>query len=489
MLQPGDRVGVAVSGGADSVALLRVLEAIRDDLGGTLSVLHLDHQLRGRESDLDAQFVTDLAHSRGLDCILERTDVATEAKRNRWNLEEAARRLRYAFFERVVREGAATRIVVAHTADDQAETVVAHLIRGTGPTGLAGIYPIAGAIVRPLLGIRRAALREYLTSLGQPWREDATNQDPRRLRARIRLQLLPQMTRDFSPRITEHLCELARFCREEQVFWDALVDARYDALVRLKGEALAVSVSSLINPFGHLAEVPDQVSGAASCPQIPAAASPEPWRALTERLIRRLYQTLRGNRRELTSHHIEQVIRLAMQSTSGRRVQLPDGILIERRFDELFFSAGHDRKSAGRQKETVLSSHAYQYVVTLPPTGTTAVSVPELGLRFSLKLVDWTRTQSETRRDSQVLDLDSLRAPLILRNWQPGDAYTPLGRRQPRKLKQMLLAARVPMEARREWPVLESAGQVIWARGMPVAVGFCASEATRTGLVIEEGKL
>jgi tRNA(Ile)-lysidine synthase len=477
MLTPGDRVGVAVSGGADSVALFRLFESIRNDLGGTLSVIHFDHSLRGSESELDAQFVAELARAHGCEFIRERADVAAAARKNGWNLEDAARRLRYAFFRRITEQDRARRIAVAHTADDQAETVIAHLVRGTGPTGLAGIYPVAGAIVRPLLGVRRRELREYLASLGQPWREDSTNDDPCRLRARIRAQLLPHFERDFSPRIVEHLCELARFSREEQTFWSALVEERYGALVNREGDKLAISVADLLDPFPGSA-------GASVRKAKPEASSPEPWRTLTERLIRRLYQELRGDRRELTSDHIEQVIRLAAKSTSGRRTRLPGGILVERMFDQLLFFPPSER-----DRETIPQPLAYQYVVSLPGEDATTISVPELGVRFSLKLIDWAGAQSETKQDSRVLDAESLRAPLILRSWRPGDAYTPFGRRQPRKLKQMFLAARVPSKARQEWPVLESAGRIVWARGMPPADGFCAGRRTRLGVIIDEDRL
>ena len=162
-----------------------------------------------------------------LEFVIAREDVGAEAARQGWNLEDAARRLRYGFFDRVINEGKATHIAVAHTADDQAETLLAHLMRGTGPTGLAGIYPVAGAIVRPLLGTRRESLREYLRANGQTWREDSTNRDVRRTRARIREQLLPVIERDFSAAIVGHLGELARLAREEGNFWDALVEDRF----------------------------------------------------------------------------------------------------------------------------------------------------------------------------------------------------------------------------------------------------------------------
>jgi tRNA(Ile)-lysidine synthase len=483
MMGAGDRVAAAVSGGADSVALLGILARLRGKLGITLSVAHFDHGLRGLESDRDAAFVADLARAHGLELFSERADVAAEARRNRWNTEDAARRLRYAFFRRIVEQGKATRVAVAHTADDQAETVLAHLIRGTGPTGLAGIYPLALPIVRPLLAVRRRALRDYLTRLGQNWREDSTNQDPHRLRSRIRAQLVPQLEQNFSDRIVEHLCALGRLSREEQTFWDALVEDCYRALVHSgpipgRGEALSISVVDLLHPFR-----PDAGHGGGSTR--PNRKSADDWRALTERLIRRLYQQSKGDRCQLTARHVEQVIRLAGKSTSGKKVRLPGAIQVERTFHHLVFSA-NSPAAAEKEKETDSGRIAYQYPVSLCKTETTRVPVRELGICFRLKMVDWRKLGSETTGESQVLDVDSLSAPLILRNWLPGDAYTPYGRCQPRKLKHMFLAARVPNTARKGWPVLESAGEVIWARGMPAARDFCAGEHTRLALLIEE---
>src|ERR1700690_477358 len=145
MMAAGDRVAVAVSGGADSVALLRMLEALRGTLGITLLVAHFDHTLRGSESDADADFVAALAHANALEFVSAREDVGAAAEQNGWNIEDAARRLRYAFFNRILSEQRASCVAVAHTADDQAETVLGHVMRGTGLTGLSGIHPIVAA--------------------------------------------------------------------------------------------------------------------------------------------------------------------------------------------------------------------------------------------------------------------------------------------------------------------------------------------------------
>lgn len=475
-----------MSGGADSVALLRLLHEIRNEMGISLCILHFDHRLRGRESDRDARFVRDLAASHGMEYILEDHDVAEEAERNHWNLEDAARRLRYAFFDRVIAAGRATRIAVAHTADDQAETVLSHLIRGTGPTGLGGIHPVVGAhtghIVRPLLPFRRSRLRVYLKALGQPWCEDSTNVDSSRMRARIRRRLLPLLEDDFSRSIVERLCELSRLSREDEVFWSRLVDGCYKTLVRSAENESEICVSDLLSPFPQVFDGPKKV------PQPVNAGVDAASRPLTERLIRRLYQCVRGDRHGLSAKNVEQVIGLAANSTSGKRIHLPGKVIVERRFAKLVFRREHQNRSARPDRETVSCANAYQYAMALPlhSTKTAAIFVPEIGSYFSLKLIDCAESGRETTNVSQTFDADSLRAPLILRNWRPGDAYTPRGRRQPRKLKQMFLAARVPFWQRSDWPVLESAGSVVWARGMPVAESVGATEATSRQVLIME---
>ena len=394
MASPGDRVGIAVSGGADSVALLRLLESLRLELGVTLLVIHFDHMLRGAESDRDASFVEELARARGLEFVSAREDVRAAATLNAGNIEETARHLRYGFFERILASQKATRVAVAHTADDQAETVLARMIRGTGLTGLASIYPVVdspsgGTIVRPLLHIRRQELRDYLQECGQEWREDATNADQSRLRARIRAQLLPILERDFSPAIVQHLGDLARFAREEESFWSALVEDRLAKYARITSNShshntLSIGARDLLLPLA-LAGSGEQ------------AAAP-PARALTERLIRRLYEKVRGDRRELSARHVEQVIRLAAESTSGKRLRLPGRIAVERVFDDITFSRisqesvkqEYDRQDrASFAHETKTEPASYQYVVDLPASGATTVAVPELSTCFHLKIVDW----------------------------------------------------------------------------------------------------
>ena len=193
MLRPGDRVGVAVSGGADSVALLHLLLELREKLGVVLSVVHFNHKLRGKTSDADEKFVAKLATKHGLEFHSASVYVAKKAESERANLEDAARRARYDYFRSLTESGTCTRVAVAHTADDQAETVLAHIFRGTGLTGLGGIHPSNGPVIRPLLSVRRDELRRYLRAQKHMWREDATNQDRSYARNQLRHEVLPQL--------------------------------------------------------------------------------------------------------------------------------------------------------------------------------------------------------------------------------------------------------------------------------------------------------
>src|SRR5215472_10662007 len=237
-VRPGDRVGVAVSGGADSVALLFLLLELRKKLGIVLSVVHFNHKLRGKASDADEGFVAKLAAKHALEFHRASTDVAKKAKKERANLEDAARRARYGYFRSLVDSGTCARIAVAHTADDQAETVLAHILRGTGLAGLGGIHPAVGPIFRPLLIMRREELRTYLRRKKQGWREDSTNRDTKRLRARIRKRLLPLLEKQFQPAVVEHLTTLAKLAREDQAFLDALVEQNMARVVQERDGSL-----------------------------------------------------------------------------------------------------------------------------------------------------------------------------------------------------------------------------------------------------------
>jgi tRNA(Ile)-lysidine synthase len=500
MLRAGDTAGVAVSGGADSVALLRLLLDLRDALGIRLLVLHFNHQLRGSDAAEDQQFVEKLAATHHLEFVIGSQDVRAAASRESWNLEDAARRLRYQFFDQVIADRRATRVAVAHTADDQAETVLSHLLRGTGLTGLAGIHPVmplgSGAIIRPLLEVRRSELRQLLAVLGQPWREDVSNEDTTRLRARIRHRLLPFLEKDFEPQAVTQLCRLASLAADEEAFWEAWVaDALRSKTQREASGAIAIRAADLLQPIGF---DPPVAPPSAEFTQGLAAASAAPSR----RLIRRIYQELRGDRTGLTARHTDQVLRLARQSASqahsegssagrasGAETHLP-GVVVARDFETLRFSLALAENAAGAISAAARGKAArFEYPIRLEGAESAEVAVPEIGRRLRLKLIDWPQASRETGVGLGALDRDRLRSPLVVRSWLPGDSFRPSGRRHIRKLKRLLLERRVSLRDRAGWPVLTSAGAIVWARGFPVAAEFAAALGTEVGVLIEEESL
>lgn len=230
--RPGDRVATAVSGGADSVALLALLLDVRADLGIVVSVAHFNHRLRGAESDADAEFVAGLAAKHGLEYFSATADLQHDR-----NIEALARRDRYAFFASLTAGSRATRVATAHTADDQAETVLTRLLRGSGTAGIAGILPERdnGTIVRPLLNVRRGDLRAWAVARQLTWREDASNLDRRFLRNRVRQDLLPMLARDYNPAIVDVLGRAAEVARGDEAEWQRLTTALADRLVLSDG--------------------------------------------------------------------------------------------------------------------------------------------------------------------------------------------------------------------------------------------------------------
>jgi tRNA(Ile)-lysidine synthase len=325
-LCPGDRVGAAVSGGADSVALVRLLLELRTRLGVVVHILHFNHQLRGRASELDERFVTALASRLGLEFHSGRADVARLARLSKHNLEDTARRARYDWFAHIAAENHLARVATAHTADDQAETVLAHLLRGAGIAGLAGIHPVSGNIIRPLLGFRRAALRAYLKGLRQSWREDASNRDTQRTRARIRRELIPLLEKRFQPLAVEQLARLASRALENEALLAALSARAQASLVFRQSGGLCIRARDLLCPL--------------------QLAVPADLRALASRLILDLAAQIKARAGQLTAAHVHAVCELAKKGEPGKVLELPGGLRVRRERDALVFFAADSPRPA-----------------------------------------------------------------------------------------------------------------------------------------------
>jgi len=315
--RPGLKIGAGVSGGADSIALLRLLASLRPQLGIVLSVVHFNHQLRGKASDTDERFVAALAEQLGLTLHIGRGNVGERAERERVNLEDAARRARYAHFHKLSEQGIVEVVLTAHTMDDQAETVLAHILRGTGLFGLAGIHPAAGPVRRPLLNFRREELRQYLRHKRQRWREDASNRDCGRTRARMRRTLLPLLTKRFNPAAVEHLAGLATRALEEAAVLDALSAQLVEKLVSFGPCGAQIGVRELLDPLGM--PDPDSLSG------------------LRSRLVRAIVERAKKRHGQLSSGHVEAIVRFARQGETGKRLQIPGGLDVLRERQTLLF--------------------------------------------------------------------------------------------------------------------------------------------------------
>ncbi|HKV26634.1 MAG TPA: tRNA lysidine(34) synthetase TilS [Candidatus Acidoferrum sp.] len=481
LLEPGTRVAVAVSGGADSVALLFLLLEIQRSLGLVLSLAHLNHRLRGTASDADEKFVAKLATKFDLPLYAEKIEVAAKAKREKANLEDAARRARYDFFARLIHQQKVDCVAVAHTADDQAETVLAHILRGTGLAGLGGIHPRTETIIRPLLSFRRAELRAYLRARKQRWREDATNRDLTRLRARIRTKLLPILERHFPSGAVEHLSSLAELAREDESLLDFLARERCDALRTRLPHEFRIPISSLLAPFG-----PSSSAALSSSEQNPLKPSSESSIALTKRILRRLMEEAKHGTGQITAHHVQIALELARHGQSGKSLQLPGRLEIRRDANALVFRRDVPAPIVSANDTKKAPAADFEYKIDFS-RGEFLLPIPQAGCVIRLTEIDWPAQRGETKESGAVLDRDRLHFPLVLRSWRFGDRFQPAGHQHAHKLKRLLNEKHISRWARPGWPVLESGGVLIWARGFPAAADFSADSETKRAIsIIEE---
>jgi len=453
MFRPDQRVGVAVSGGADSVCLLHVLRELAPRWSLRLTVLHLDHQLRGDESRQDAGFVRDLAAALDLPFELQETDVAALCRETGDNLEQAARAARLDFFKRLMQAGTIGRIATGHTRSDQAETVLFRFLRGSGTAGLAGIRPVTDdGIVRPLLEIDRPEIERFLRERGIAWRNDSTNASAAFARNRIRHELLPQLTRDWNPALSETLAHTADWAQAEEAYWDS-------ELARLVSSYLDFDPPAVLFQVGPLHTFP---------------------LATARRLVRRAVELAKGDLRGIGFEHLAGVLELAASAEGHGRLQIP-GLDIFRSFNWMRIAPPTGDSLDNRN-----------YRLPLPVPG--AVRLPGQKVVVHTELFE-NATVTETLEGVYngyvgCLDWNRLSGALEIRNWRPGDRYQPVGHSGVENIKVLFHQARVPLWERRHWPVVTMAlamGEaVLWTRRFGPAVEFAANPGASPVLGIRE---
>jgi tRNA(Ile)-lysidine synthase len=334
--------------------------------------------------------------------------------------------------------------------------------------------------------VRRAELRTYLRSKKQKWREDASNQDTERTRARIRKKLLPLLEHEFQSGVVEHLVSLAEFAREDEEFLELLALEHCEALARRTKIEGRISVRDLLQPLKRISIYPEDAVSREN-------AAEKNQGALTKRILRRLIEERKTGAGQITAQHVASVVELARRGENGKAVQLPGGVDVRRERNDLVFrtnSSRPARRNDGKRGADETSAVEYEYKIDFENLGKgdATLRVSQAGCVFRLRVIDWPANRGETKESGAVLDRDRLRLPLVLRNWRFGDKLQPAGHQKAHKLKRLLNEKRVSRWERDGWPVLTSAGVLVWARGFPVAKEFAVNEGTRTGILIAEEK-
>ena len=415
LFAPGEKVVVAVSGGIDSMVLLELLPTL-EELGRNLVVAHLNHLLRGEESEQDEEFVREAARRHGVPCRVQRVAVKELAHREKRSLEDAGREARQRFFESLLRSEGARAVALAHHGDDQAETVLMRLLRGSGAAGLTGMAPRTGWKVRPLLEATRQEIVEYALSRNIPFREDRSNADQRFLRNRIRHELLPLLA-TYNPLIIRTLGGTAAILGADDELLTGRAEQRFALLV-------TASAGKLLFPVAELLHEPD---------------------AVRFRIYRRAIQELCGNLRGISSRHLMDVDRLLSHEAPSCSVSLPRNLRVGRVYDALMFS-----RTAPSEDRTEFTIDG----LGLHPMGEGELLVSPVLSSFPLDSLTPVQT---------LIALDEAPFPWNVRTFREGDRMIPFGMTGSKKLKDIFIDLKVPRHLRRELPVLCDAQERILA--------------------------
>ncbi len=442
LLKKGDRVVVALSGGPDSVALLYGLLAIKSEFDLKLYVAHLNHKLRGAESDEDERFARRLSSRLKLKFFCKRVDVKKEAKRKRVNLEEAAREIRYRYLERLANQIKANKIAVGHQADDQAETFLMRLLRGTGGAGLSGIRPKRGKIIRPLIQIKREKVERFLKANDIAYRLDSSNYLTNYFRNKIRLKLLPEIREEFNPKIVESLNRTADIISHQQEF----VEKRCQQILKRISKERRNKIVLEVKKFGRYDVT------------------------LQREMIRWCVKQLKGDLNRLNFQSVDRGLNLIEQKKSGAKIKLVDEIWLEISGGDLVFYRREKKKS--------------DHLLTLP--GET--NLKDWGLKISSEVLPGKSVKKNLFHQDQYtafLDWERLKGPFRLRPRRRGDKFKPLGMKGTKSVADFLIDAKIPRHLREDVPILTSKGKIAWVVGYRISEGFKVTPKTKKVLKIQ----
>jgi len=454
---------VAVSGGPDSVCLLHILVELQEELGIALHIAHLNHKLRGAESDADARYVSQLASHLGLPFTIEERDVKAYQARKRISPEEAAREVRYTFLAQVAQSVGAKETAVGHTLDDHIETILMHLVRGTGIKGLQGLQPRTQwqpaenslTVVRPLLQVSREETAQYCRQHGLKPRIDTSNLSLSPLRNRIRHQLLP-LLQSYNPQVADALLRTARIAGEDLGFIDQQCLRLWPEIAQKQGNAV------ILNKQGLLETPP----------------------VLQRYLLRMSIEELVGNIKDIEMRHIDDIVD-ALSKPAGKRLDLPGGLIFSVEYDRYLLAQDQEALSPypplesefpiKLPGETIMPGWRIEATITEPSTlkGKPETPLPldkEKGIKgIGLINNDFTA----------YLDLDKTGDKLTVRSRGRGDRFQPLGMSQQKKLNEFMIDAKIPQAWRERIPLVCSPQQILWVVGWRIDDRVKVNEATK----------
>ncbi len=441
MLSLGEHVLVAVSGGADSTALLLCLHRLAADFSLSLTVAHLNHRIRGPEGDADEDFVRRVCGDLNLPFVSESIEVKKQATAAKQNIEELARHRRYDFLRRTARSVGARKIAVGHNLNDQAETALFRFIRGSGIEGLSAIHPVVdGLVIRPLLACSRDSILEYLKQRSACYREDSTNKDIRHARNRIRHELVPYLESAFNPQLVPTLAREALLARETWSFIESQAMQAFQSLHSRMKEGISLRAKSLL----------------------------ELHPALQKQVLREALRACLGSLHGITLTHIQSILSLCQAGRSGDQVRIPHGSIAVRQFDSLLL------------KLTPLSSPAFVYELDVP--GRRYVAEAEVTFKTTIGAAPDVKAMKAKCSTQAFLDASVLPPLLTIRSRLPGDRYGGTGHR---KVKKMLINSKIPLAQRFALPIVAVSGDVIWIPGFRPARGYEARPESQSCILIE----
>jgi len=441
LIQEGDRVLIAYSGGADSTGLLALLWELRKEWALQLALAHFNHGLRQRAEE-DERFVRQVSREYSLPVFVGGEDVRSYARAKSLNLEEAGRKLRYAFLEKTAVEWGASKIATGHTMTDQAETFLMRLLRGSGTRGLGGVYPVVeGMIIRPLIHVKREEIEAYLSKQNIPYRIDESNFDRRFFRNRVRLELIPYLQEKFEPRILDRLSNTASILQEE--------DNLLEKIGKEKAERAFIKKNNrTLLEMRFLSSLP---------------------LALRRRVLRNFILETKGNLRGISFTDVESVLELG----EGKECHLQKGLSLRREGGVVFL------KEEARPK--IEYKHSWM--------GESILEIEELGLKFKGKKIKNGHSLPLRIDDGRqaFLDWEKLKFPLLVRNRKQGDKYRPLGAPGQKKLKEIMRAKGIPLAEREKKPVFLCGNDIVWVLGLPVSESYKVKK--NTGVVFRIRRL